>query len=412
MISAGEIGILELHEHPGAVRYRTQSEGEMAKNVLFFVHGIGVHKIGWINEPDGPVAALNAAMDLYPACFAGKELSDYLDLVEIRYDDIFDTVLKTWQNLGNSLPANGGFDWTGEVQSLLQSVNGNRETFVRYGGDVLLYCGFDLVARAVRLRVSAIIATKIYQAWLAAGGSPGRVPRFAVVAHSLGTTVAQDALYQLAQAKWDDDLAEVSAKRPALTDNAALSGRDKAAFDSVVAGSRANPDKPIPVGLSALYLVSNTIPLLRQVDGDYALVQSGGTFDCARVYNINHALDPVSRIGGGAANPNPRPGWTNVTVRHIHQRNIHGFGHYLSNPAVHAPIFARLIDPGFAAGCAQSAAALAQAPEWTGFGGTLAGLDQQARQILENQLRGLITGESSVAALRAAIEQFIKQLGD
>jgi hypothetical protein len=191
MISAGEIGILELHEHPGAVRYRTQSEGEMAKNVLFFVHGIGVHKIGWINEPDGPVAALNAAMDLYPACFAGKELSDYLDLVEIRYDDIFDTVLKTWQNLGNSLPANGGFDWTGEVQSLLQSVNGNRETFVRYGGDVLLYCGFDLVARAVRLRVSAIIATKIYQAWLEARSTvPGSTTSITRWIRSAGSVAA------------------------------------------------------------------------------------------------------------------------------------------------------------------------------------------------------------------------------
>jgi hypothetical protein len=384
----------------------------MAKSVLFFVHGIGVHKKGWINEPDGPVAALNAAMELYPACFAGKQLSDYLDLVEICYDDIFDTVLQTWQDLGNSLPANGGFDWVGEVQSLLQSVNGKRETFVRYGGDVLLYCGFDLVARAVRLRVNAIIATRIYQAWLAAGSMPGRVPRFAVVAHSLGTTVAQDALYQLAQAKWDDDLAEVSAKRPALADTAALSGGDKAAFDAVVAGARANPDKPIPVGLSALYLVSNTISLLRQVGGDYALVQSGGTYDGARVYNINQALDPVCRIGGGTANPNPRPGWSNITVRHIHQRNIHGLGHYLSNPAVHAPIFTRLIDPGFTSGCAQSAAALAQTPEWKGFGGKLAGLDQQARQVLENQLRGLVTGESSVAALRAAIEQLVKQIGD
>ena len=385
----------------------------MAKNILFFVHGIGQHKEGSIAAAGGPVAALEAAMQRYPACFpAGAKLTDYLDVVEICYDDIFDLILDTWQDLGQSIPASAGFDWVGAVSSLWQSTNGKKDLFLRFGGDVLLYCGFELVARTARLRINSVVATKIYQTWLAAGSSPGRIPRFALIAHSLGTTVAQDALYQLATARWDDDIAEVEAAKPELLENLNVAPESRTDFDAVVAGARQNPDKPIPVGLSALYLVSNTIPLLRQAPGEYALLKNDGAFDCARVYNINHAWDPVSRVGGGSANPTPRPGWTNITIRHVHQKNIHALSHYLANPAVHGPIFARLIDPGFSTACVQSAAAAAQTPEWTGFGGPFAALTQEARQLMENGLRGLVTGETSIPALRAAIEGLISQFGE
>lgn len=378
----------------------------MAKKIVFLVHGIGRHAAGWINGVDGPATALTAAARSYQACFPNdSSLADSIEFVEIRYDDVFDLVLDTWQDLGRALPANAGFPWVNAAQDLLASVHGNRETFLRYGGDVLLYCGFDLVARTVRLRVNSVIATRIYQAWLAAGDSPGEIPRFALIAHSLGTTVAQDALYQLATAKWDDDLASVSVERPDFLANPAGAGADAKDFNAVVEGARANPDKPIPVGLSALYLVSNTLPLLRQVAGEYALLQKDDVFDCARVYNINHAWDPVSRICGGAAIQTPRAGWQNVSIRHAHQPNIHGFGHYLSNPAVHAPMFARLADPGFTLACSQAAAALAATPPWQGFGGPLAALSPPSRQALEAKLKGVFKGETSVASLRAAIEE-------
>ena len=382
----------------------------MQKHVIFFVHGIGQHAAGWINAPDGPATALSAAMAHYPTCFpAGKPLSDSIELVEIRYDDLFDLVLDTWLELGQSIPANGGFKWVDAVSDLMASVQGNKDTFLRYGGDVLLYCGFDLVARAVRLRVNAVIATRIYRAWIEAAGNPGALPRFAVVAHSLGTTVAQDALFQLATAQWDNDLDTVATRRPALGAAAEPAGIDGENFAEVAAGARANPDKPIPVGLSALYLVSNTAPLLRQVAGDYTLLQKDGAFDCARVYNIHHAWDPVSKICGGAVIGQPRPGWKNIAVEHVHQANIHGFGHYLSHPAVHAPMFARLVDPGFTRVCAVAAETLAQSPEWRGFGGTLAAQGEAARQAIKDRVKGIATGESSIASLRAAIEQLVRR---
>lgn len=378
----------------------------MPKTVVFFVHGIGQHARGWSRAPDGPIAALQAAMAHYPDCFpAGKKLDDFLDLVEVRYDDIFDQVIDTFQELGRSLPANSGFSWLNAVRELFASVDKNKDLFLRYGGDVLLYCGFDLVARAVRLRVNSVIATKIYRVYLDAAGTPGNVPRLAVVAHSLGTTVAQDALFQLAQAKWDDDVVEVANKRPDLEANPNLSGAERDDYQAVVSGARANPDRPVPVGLDALILVSNTYPLLKQVPGEYALQKTAsGAFDCANVYNINHALDPVSRIGGGSANPNPRADWNNITIRHVHEANIHGYGHYLSNPAVHGPLFWRLIDPGFSARCFRVAEDLAKTDEWKGFGGKFSDLEAQARARIEDELRALVTGSASVGSLRSAIE--------
>jgi hypothetical protein len=387
----------------------------MSKNIVFFVHGIGQHAAGWSKAADGPIAALNKAMQLYPSCFsAGKKLEDYLDLVEIRYDDIFDKVLDTWKDLGNSIPSNTGFNWVNAVSDLMKSVQGDKELFLRYGGDVLLYCGFELVARAVRLRVNSVIATRIYQAHLSAAGSPGQLPKMAVIAHSLGTTVGQDALYQLATANWLNDIATVSTQRPELTTNTNMSIDDQNHYRDLLTGAKQHPERPLQVGIDSLFLIANTRPLLKQ-SGDYALLTTpSDAYDCDNIYNVNHLWDPVSKICGGLTTGNPRNhwSWSNVTIRHVHEMNIHGFGHYLSNPAVHGPIFSKLLESVFTDSCYGSAKTLSQQTEWQGFGGTLANLEQQARDALANQLNNMSTGTGAKEALlRSAIEALVTQLG-
>jgi hypothetical protein len=387
----------------------------MSRNIVFFVHGIGQHAVGWSKAADGPIAALNDAMKLYPSCFPdGKQLEDYLELVEIRYDDIFDKVIDTWKDLGNSIPANSGFNWVNAISDLMKSVKGNKELFIRYGGDVLLYCGFELVARAVRLRVNSVIATKIYQAYKAASGNPGQVPRMSVIAHSLGTTVALDALYQLANAKWDDNIAAVSAQRPDLGTTSHMSKSEQADYQNVIAGAKQNPDKPIPVELDSLFLIANTRPLLKQAE-DYALQKTvSGGYDCSRIYNFNHQWDPVGKICGGLSIGNPRKNWSwsNVTVRHVHEANIHGFGHYLSNPAIHGAIFSKLIETSFTDTCYDNAQALEQQLVWQGFGGALAKLEDQAKQALEDYLKNMSAGAGTkIDTLRDAIKSLADQTG-
>ena len=73
----------------------------MVKNVIFFVHGVGRHTKGWSRIEGGPIHALVEASKQYD-CFNGLKLENLVDLVEIRYDDIFDQHLDQWANLANT----------------------------------------------------------------------------------------------------------------------------------------------------------------------------------------------------------------------------------------------------------------------------------------------------------------------
>lgn len=360
------------------------------KNVLFLVHGVGRQPANW---SAAAVAALDGAMKLYPACFpAGKTLQDFVDIVEIRYDDIFDHILDQWARLANSLPQAAGFDWVGEIGKLLKKAGEDRNVFARYGGDVLLYCGFALVARAVRLRVASAIATKIADAVAGAGG--GDPPKFAVAAHSLGTAIAQDSLHQLVTGNW---LAERSAVKVGLPGAAP-------AADA--------PDANFPAGLHALFLVSDTSPLLHQADVLYSHLRTAtGSFECKSVCVVSHEFDPVCHVGREFIRPAPEPrsSIAPVKVKHFHQEGIHDFAHYLAHPGVHAPIFAALI-PEFSIACFNSARQLAATAEWQGLGGKLKDRLAADREALEQKLRRMFSGRPGIRALRKALEDYARRI--
>jgi len=379
----------------------------MSKAVLFLVHGIGRHKKGWSGAPDGPVAALEAAMQNYGCFAAGDKLSTYLDVVEIRYDDIFDSVLAQWSNLAASLPAAAGFDWLDGVKKVLVDCGSDSNTFARFGGDVLLYKGFDLIARAVRLRVNSVITATMHRAYADAAAARHAAPPFAVLAHSMGTAVAQDALYQLANNDWRADnttLRQQSQPIANLATNPALSAEQSTDFNAVLQDS----GRKLPVGLNSLYLVADTSPLLHRAAGLYSHHQvAPGSFDCGAVFTIAHELDPVCRIGSAGFLVPQRPNALTITVKHLHDKNIHDFRHYLSHPRVHAQLFVRLI-PKFLPEFKERAQQMAQSAEWTGFGGALAGQADAARQALRDKLVAIGTGVVSVPLLRGAIEAFYK----
>lgn len=379
-------------------------------NIVFLVHGIGRHAKGW---SDDPVAALDQALRLYPQCFpAGKKLGDYLEIVEIRYDDIFDLVLQRWDELAQSLPAPAGaFNWTGKVSELLQRANNDGATFARFGGDVLLYGGFALVARAARLRLNAIVSATIFRAHVEAIAADRNPPKFAVVAHSMGTAVAQDALHQLATGEWVVERDEIEDALPDLVENANLSEQQAADLKAVLDGLAADETRTIPVNLTGLFLVSDTSPLLHRAPALYSELRTAtGAFDCTGFWSINHELDPVSRVGAGLGGGAVRGDKVDIVVRHIHKRNIHDFAHYLSHPRVHAAIFRRMI-PDFSNACFQQAQELAKRDEWKGFGGELAGLEAQARQRLIDELRNSAAAQRTVEKLRETIEKYFGLIG-
>lgn len=374
-------------------------------NVLFLLHGVGRHATGWASDP---VAALQKAMQLYPICFAvGKTLADYVKPIEIKYDDIFDTVLNRWAQLGNALPAAGGaLAWTTKVSELLEEAGDDRNTFARFGGDVLLYAGFALVARAARLRVNALIAATIYEenkAAIDAGRSP---PKFGLVAHSLGTAIAQDALHQLATGRWVAEQESLAAELTQAATAAGLSQQQKKDLAGSLASTR--PAGTLAVDLHGLFLVSDTSPVLHQ-SGYYSELQTDGVYDCHAVWSVNHEFDPISHVGGAFTGA-WRADRKEVRLRHFHDRNIHAFAHYLSHPAVHGEIF-RLLVPQFSGACHQAAKTLGAQPLWNGFGGTLAGEVKQEQEKLKQKLRDAARLDRAPPGLRAAIEAYFRSIG-
>ena len=221
-------------------------------------------------------------MKLYPECFeAGKSLDQYLTVVEIKYDDIFDTVLDRWAELAAALAgADGRVQLDEQGHAAPQKASDERNIFARYGGDVLLYCGFALVARAARLRINSLIASTIVEENEAALRDRRSPPKFALAAHSLGTTVAQDALYQLASGRWVSDDEQLAAD-PNFS--AALS------LHRAAGRPRGQPARSLP---RERHLAGPA------QSGYYSELERNGAYDCHAVWSINHELDPISVVGG------------------------------------------------------------------------------------------------------------------
>ncbi|MDF1554993.1 MAG: hypothetical protein P1P84_18130 [Deferrisomatales bacterium] len=281
----------------------------MGKHICFVVHGVGKHGPGWATEAGGPVETLRAASRQY-GYFQDRPLEEKVEFVPVRYDDVFDAAVTQWQGdmaaiqgLGLSGPAASLFSW------LPASDAETRQFWWTHVADVALYRLTLIYRQRVRTRVLEQIAARIE-----AEDSP---PRCSVLAHSMGTAVAHDCLHLLGTVRW---------------------------------GSLTNPLSPRHWRFEHLFMVANTSRLLQTDDAQMAkayqsIVHPGGVEDpasyCASYWNFRHEADPV---------PFPRPfepvGWKNyntVLIRHYHDRNIHGFAHYLLNPRVHIPILRKLV---------------------------------------------------------------------
>jgi len=359
------------------------------KNVLFFVHGIGRHGKGWCDSTDGPVAALNEAMKQYD-CFQGKPLSNYVDVVEICYDDLFDLVLAQWVKLAQDLgPVAGNIDFVGEVQQLLIDAGGKTSLYADFGGDVLLYGGFDLVARAARLRCASIFAGEILKRHLAAADLNENFPKVGIVAHSMGTAVAHDALWTLATADFLKDKSTLAKSKahsdlPGLTGTDTLRDDQRENFERVEKAAVDHPDRPMPIPVNTLMLVSNVIPLISRSGGDYLVSKQGNVMQCAAFRDVNNRFDPVCNVK--KFDVGARTNGRRIDVNHIHIPNVHGFGHYMSNPLVHMPLLTRMTDVVTQPDIARSKKLAEE--NFDGLGGKL---KADARADIEDRLKGLLS---------------------
>lgn len=308
-------------------------------NVLFLVHGIGEHRGGWSQLPK---EALVEAAKQYD-CFTDPDdpLKDQFEIVEIRYDDIFDLLLTRFQGLTEQFKQVDPAVTPAFLAKTNETLNKPDSLAALYAGDVLLY-QFKLVSTTVLLRVMQRITETVSRIGRV---HDGQAIKYGILGHSQGTTVVHDALQLLATQPVISSENILNDLRQALPELA----------DDYVQNFGSNPFSESNFQFDAVYMVSNTSRLLHTTDaGPYeSLVRPFNLQNdravCRSFYNIDHPWDPVSKVKPfrlADAWDGHTDGAEQVEVEHVYQKNIHALDHYLMNPLVHASIF-RQMAPAF-----------------------------------------------------------------
>lgn len=315
----------------------------MAKDIVFVLHGIGQYGSGWIDEESCAVPVLREAAQQYEF-FEGRTLDSFVEFVPIVYDDVFQRIMEHWKKLADGLSASVPV-MPGFMDNTLNLMKGATKSdwAHTHGLDVALYWGFRLFQQRVVLRVLAQMTRKIADTI----GQPGGKPQYHVLAHSLGTAVAHDALHHLGTEAWlarlkdtdfdDDDAAAASSERDTYVDAVSrLQQRDP------------NPLNPERFKFETITMLSNVSALIHPSTSPYhSIVRPGSSHDMGayaqNYFNVNHKLDPVS-VAGNFVMPDA---WTlmggfDTEVDHIYKdpNAIHDAAHYVRNPRVHLPLLA------------------------------------------------------------------------
>lgn len=308
-------------------------------NVLFLVHGIGEHRGGWSQLPKKMLSEVAKQYD----CFADSAdpLEDQFEIVEIRYDDIFDLMLNRFQGLTEQFKQVDPALTPAFLAKTNETLNKSDNLAALYAGDVLLY-QFKLVSTTVLLRVMQRITETVSRIGRV---HQGQAIKYGILGHSQGTTVVHDALQLLATQPVISSENILNELRQALPELA----------DDYVQSFGNNPFSDLNFQFNAVYMVSNTSRLLHTTDaGPYeSLVRpfnmQNSRAVCRSFYNIDHQWDPVSKVKPfrlADAWDGHTDGAVQVDVEHVYQQNIHALDHYLMNPKVHASIF-RQMAPAF-----------------------------------------------------------------
>lgn len=395
----------------------------MAKNTVFLIHGMGVHKPGWATDADGPIPTLTRAANYYANFSDQAPLSDAVEFVEISYDDIFSKILTRWAELANSISGKlpeATPDAIQKITEKLAEVDQPGNWFATHALDVALYKGFALIRRLVQLRVATTIMKTVSQHASAASGEDRK---YVLIAHSLGTTVAHDSIHKMAKTAWlgnkEMSLGAVNALDPDDQVNAAD-------LDAAIARFGIHPFGPGTFKFDAVYMIANTSRLLQTATNSaYTSVvkpmfSAGGptTNSCRRFINIDHFLDPVGKIKRHRA----EEAWPNAVrfgtavdmfdIRHIHDVNVHALEHYLIHPLVHAGILFEIAPTRFSDEDYNSAIArLAPGGDFPTWGNGLLDEDLQDRIVAElESLKATDDAGSLINLLEFAFPDKIAQL--
>jgi hypothetical protein len=286
----------------------------MSKQILFLIHGNGVHGSDWAEAPDGPADTLRRLSGRYEH-FDGNPLDSEIEMVPITYDDIFRDVAERWRDSADGLNGLepgygvwGSSDAKDAVLGWLEGAGNDDDFWWTHASDVVMYRLIPFYRNRVRTHVLDTIRERLEQEF-----ANEQVPECSVLAHSLGTVVAHDCLHLLGSRRW---------------------------------GGRLNAMGPAHWRFQSFFMVSNTSKLLENLNDDVpdpyeSIVRPGpaeteGSY-CGSYWDFRHDVDYVTWLlrfdpqGWG-------DGYHSVVVSHYRQYDVHGLSHYLENPRVHIPI--------------------------------------------------------------------------
>jgi hypothetical protein len=279
-------------------------------HTLFVLHGMGRYTPDWAERA---IQQLVGAADAYGYAWFAEHgaLDRHVAIEPLAYDDVFAHYLAEWGASAGALGARArefGVDLGGILGWLEAADETEHNFFWTHVVDVVLYRFFAIVTAEVRLRVRAAIATS-----LEAARRDGQLGEASVLAHSLGTSVAHDALALLGA-------------QPILT--------PQGPNEAWLAGNHT---------FANVFMCANVSRVLETEPKVYASVvhPPGGGTGPAYVdayYDFRHALDPFPMV-----RPFAPVGWGPRYVptercEQVLDFNVHSLEHYLADPRVHVPI--------------------------------------------------------------------------
>jgi hypothetical protein len=286
----------------------------MAKHTLFLVHGMGRFEgTQWSDEVWNKLVECS---ERYPHFQTTKTLEEYAEHVPVGYDGLIRAALARWDTQATTF---GEFAQTNELchgDSLdwLTGVSGNDAGFLlSHVADVIICRFFRHESAQIRANVQLKIFEEVQRK-----RAQDADARFSLMAHSLGTSVAHDALAELGTA-------------PRIGDDVNTFGTENFRFKSI-------------------HMLANVSRLLQTEPKAYKSVVRPGPNStqnryCGRMYCHRHELDsftkpmPFDPVSWGGD-------FRMTNLRHYRGWNVHGWLHYLDHPRVHIPLLKSITKSG------------------------------------------------------------------
>ncbi|MDH3522773.1 MAG: hypothetical protein OES32_04240 [Acidobacteriota bacterium] len=268
----------------------------MAKPVLFLLHGMGKHPAGWSGEVERKLTEIGRR---YPS--VEGDLARQFDLQEIAYDDVFESQLERLEEDVATLKASSLFPAVEDAVDWLDGATQGGFLWT-HAADVVFYLSRH-VRNAVVSKVAAAMARTIAE-------KNDGTTKFHILAHSLGTSVATEAVAALA-----DPIPAVG-------------------WAGLPSGFR----------FGEVLMIANVSRLLQRAEakayGSRLLPQvSPGGRLATNYWNFAHRFDPIPRLRQFDFQTVSVSGYRSLTkLEHFYERNIHSLLHYLEHPLVHGPV--------------------------------------------------------------------------